>query len=112
MRIRKSILLDLINNRVDTSSLISELSKYSWDRNEPIIVINNEDICKILNKYINGDLSSGELENWANTIECSEDLAFENDSLENVINRIANPVLYGVNDINKVNKYCWSLPTL
>ncbi len=102
MRDRRDILLDLVNNKIDTQSLINELSKYSWDCDEPILIIKNEDICKVLKRYIDGALSSDELENWANAIECREDLAFNNDSLEDVINRIANPVLYGANSIDKI----------
>lgn len=102
MRDRREVLLDLINNRVDTQSLISELSNYSWDCEEPLLIIKNEHISYILNKFLVGNLSSEELENWANAIECREDIAFENDSLEDVINRIANPVLYGSNSIVKI----------
>ncbi len=102
MRKRKDILQDLIHNKRNTSDLISELSKYPWDCEESLIVIKNEDICNILELYIDGNLSQSELENWANAIECREDQTFEDDSLEEIINKIANPVLHGISSISEI----------
>jgi hypothetical protein len=111
MRERKDILVDLIHKRQDMSVLIQELSIYPWDCDEPLVIMKRDDILNILNTYVSGDLSSDELENWANAIECREDIGFEDDTIEDIVNRIANPVLYGTNSIDKIKAIMTNIVT-
>lgn len=90
MRTRKEILTDLVQNKRDVLSLTKELSSYSWDYDEPLYVITARDIEKALNTF-----NAESLENWANAIECREDLDFESDELKEIVHEIANPVLFG-----------------
>ncbi|CAN5477952.1 hypothetical protein BH10ACI2_BH10ACI2_16600 [soil metagenome] len=50
-----------------------------------------------------------ELEDWANAIECRDDLDFENDGLKELVHAMANPLLLGVLSLEKVRDYRESL---
>lgn len=102
MRKRKDILIDLIQNNKDTAELVNELSNYMWDCDEPLLIITANDIYNTLNKYILGAIDNNTIENWANAIECREDLEYESDFIQDIIIKLANPVLYGEITINNI----------
>lgn len=105
MRTRKEILIDLARNKIETSSLTEELSHYTWDSDKPLYTINSEDICRVLETYSQNIIEDKILETWANAIECREDLGFESEELQEIINEIANPVLFGSISIEKIETY-------
>lgn len=95
MRTRKDILIDLVRNENDIPRLTRELSHYPWDSEDILYTINSEDIRTILEIYLENTLDPKTLEDWANAIECREDLGFESAGLQEIINELANPVLFG-----------------
>ena len=100
MRKRKEILIDLVQNKGEISSLIEELSHYSWDSDNPLYVVSAQDIYKVL------DILDAEmLENWANALESREDLDFESEEIQEMIHEIANPVLFETVSNEKVEGY-------
>lgn len=104
MRERKIILEELIKYTDNIKELTNELSQFPWDCSEPIIIITVKDILSIMDRYISGEIGIDTLENWANTIECREDIGFENDNLSELIVRLANPVLYEKISIQKMKE--------
>ena len=46
-----------------------------------------------------------ELEEWANLIECREDIGFEDEKTQEMIFKLANPYLYGKLDEKQVLSY-------
>ena len=100
MRTRKEILIDLVQNKKEISSLTHELSQYSWDSEEPLYIISAQDIYTVLDI-----LDAETLENWANAIESREDLGFEKVELQEMIHEIANPILFGNISNEKVKNY-------
>ena len=94
--------LEVLNNLVTfskpTKDLAEELSKIDWDyTGQPMIVLAFH-IKSVLQRFLGGEYDSDELENWANLIECREDLEFESTQkniIENIIYSLANPVLEG-----------------
>ena len=62
------------------------------------LVIQANKISIVLKKYIIGVYSSQEIEQWANLIECREDLGYESDKsnvLDSIVYHLANPFLEG-----------------
>lgn len=94
MRNRKDILLDLINYNGNISDLQKELSFYEWDIDEPLLTVSKWHVLNLFDKFLRGDVNVTDLEEWANIIECWEDLFLE-EELKQVIDEIANPALYG-----------------
>jgi hypothetical protein len=55
--------------------------------------------------YSDGKISSQELEDWANLIESRDDIGFDSKKLQDIIFKLANPILYGkIDNIQKFNK--------
>ncbi len=109
MRSRKDILVDLVHLNGSLSELKREISHYPWDCEKPIVIINKIDLYNILNREINKSINDDELEDWANAIECRDDLDFENDKLQEVIFELANPLLNEKNSLKRLQEIVESL---
>lgn len=95
LRSRKEILKDLVLLQGDIESLKKELSEYSWDIEKPIFKINVEGFSNILKRSINNEIDFELLTNWANALECRDDLDFENEEIQEIIFELANPEING-----------------
>lgn len=95
---RFDALKDLVAFTKPVSVLVDSLSKLDWDyEGQPLIVMASQ-IREVLKRFLSGEYSAQELEDWANLIECREDLEFEekkHEEIANVIYYLANPVLEG-----------------
>ena len=94
MRSRKEILTDLFFFKGNLSELQDELSQYSWD-SEPVLIINKQDFLSVLNLYILDEIDIEDMTNWANALECRDDLDFEDEELQEIIFELANPEING-----------------
>lgn len=95
MRSRADILNDLVSFNKSLPSLKNELSKYSWDVEEPYLVITKPQFLKVLKKCLEQQITLQDLENWSNLIECRDDLDFENEELQEIIFEFASPEING-----------------
>jgi hypothetical protein len=78
------------------STILPILKTFPWDSNQAIITLKKEHLIHILNQYLNQSLSAIDLENWANAIECREDIIYETedeDFINDIIFDLANPIL-------------------
>lgn len=65
---------------------------------EPVATLGRLDIASVLNGFLAGQLDAGAVEEWANLVECREDITFERREEETVADAIfdlANPALQG-----------------
>lgn len=95
---RQNTLKSLVEFSKPLAELSHNLSNLTWDYEGEPFIIYSDNIVDILNRYIAGEFNSSAIETWANLIECREDIEFEKekeDILENIIYRLANPVLEG-----------------
>src|SRR5262249_40570193 len=79
---------------VDT--LIKLVGQFTWDYNGDPVELSAAHVAEVLNRYINGQLSALDVENWANLIEGREDIEFaapDQDRLKSVMHELANPLL-------------------
>ena len=95
MRNRKNILTDLVYINGNLSELQNELSQYSWDSDEPILIISELHFSDILKRGIENKITFEDIEKWANIIECREDLDFENEKMQEIIFELASPEING-----------------
>lgn len=95
---RFDALRELITFSKPVAVLSSSLSKFDWDfEGEPLVVTASQ-IQAVLKRFLAGEYTAIDMENWANLIESREDLDFEEQSreaIENVIYCLANPALQG-----------------
>lgn len=81
---RKKLLLRLIGLSGDISELEEQLSKFSWDLDEELVVLTKEEMIMTLNKYISGEISLSTLEKWAEALEVRDDVGYEKEVHEMV----------------------------
>lgn len=86
----------LANLNQPLSTILPILKTLPWDSNQAIITLKKDHLIHILNQYLNHSLSAIDLENWANAIECREDITYETegeDFINDIIFDLANPIL-------------------
>ena len=96
------ILLNLINFAKDMSAIKSDLVKIGFNSESELVTITQNTIANILNRVIDKEISYDLLEEWANLIECREDIGYEDEILQEIIFELANPCLYGEIDEEKI----------
>ena len=96
------ILLNLINFAKDISAIKSDLAKIGFDSESELVTITQNNIANILNRGIDKEISYDLLEEWANLIECREDIGYEDEILQEIIFELANPCLYGEIDERRI----------
>ncbi|OOE76077.1 hypothetical protein [Salinivibrio sp. ML290] len=96
--------LETVKHLVSLSKPLDELSEYlsefSWDYEGKPLIVKSIDIINVLNRYICGDINADSVEQWANMLECREDIEFEEEKIECVVYSLANPELEGPNSID------------
>ncbi|WP_204101874.1 MULTISPECIES: hypothetical protein [Spirulina sp. CCY15215] len=94
---RSQLLESLLACDRNLENILLALNKLGWDSEESIAVLNRQHIISILNRYLNTELSCLAVENWANAVECREDISYEENFetiIDRVIQELANPLLY------------------
>jgi hypothetical protein len=78
--------------------VLAELSRHGWDAEQPLATLTAGDLLNVLDRYLAGALSSAQVTDWADLVECREDIAYPKDEAEGLsaaIFRLANPNLEG-----------------
>ena len=97
---RKELLESLLDLNRPIVEIVNELNKFPWDYTGEKVLVTNRHIRTILELYLSSSMKNSSIEKWANIIECREDLDFENEELKEIIETIANPILYGELDVD------------
>lgn len=88
---RKKILQDLVEFRKPPSEMYAVLSIFEWDSDEELIQMERRHIAVVLQKYISGEISSEEIEDWANLIEGRDDVDYA--EVAEILHILANPAI-------------------
>lgn len=99
------ILLDLVHFKNNIDTLKNMLSQIGFDSEIELVSMSRDDIAEILQRSLDKKISFLELEEWANLIECREDIGFEDEKTQEMIFKLANPYLYGKLDEKQVLSY-------
>ncbi len=100
---RLQALNEIINFGPNLKLAEIRIHELPFDTDEELITINRHHVEKVLNMFINGEISDETVEQWANFIEGREDLNY--DVFGNLIHILANPVLEGKLSISKARKF-------
>jgi hypothetical protein len=96
MKTRTEWLNALLKFNSPLGEIVPHLDNFGWDSDTPIVVLNRQHLCSILQRYLDHQLSAEDLEAWANAIEGREDIAYDEEDrelVETVIFELANPLL-------------------
>ena len=99
------ILLDLAHFKNNIDALKNMLSQIGFDSETELVSMSRDDMVEILQRSLDKKISFLELEEWANLIECREDIGFEDEKIQEMIFKLANPYLYGKLDEKQVLSY-------
>jgi hypothetical protein len=91
---RRVALKALVELDLSVSEALQHLASFPWESEYPLVRVRDFDVARVLRRYLEGDLSPDDCEDWANAIESREDLSFDRETLlKNVIFELANPFL-------------------
>ena len=110
---KASILLDLLHFKNNIDTLRNMLSQIDFDSETELVSMSRDDIVEILQRSLDKKISFLGLEEWANLIECREDIGFDDEKTQEMIFKLANPYLYGKLDeghtlsyLNELDEKC------
>jgi hypothetical protein len=98
MRTRTQLLENLLNYSSSLEDIENQLKVYPWDTPKELVVLDSKKLSFLLERYLNKEITSSELEHWANLVEIREDIGFpenEKTTLSSIVFELANPVLFG-----------------
>lgn len=95
MRSRMAILKDLVLLQGNIEGLECELLGYPWDSEMSVIKMGRYEIKSVIQRCINDEITFEVLTDWANAIECRDDIEFEEEVMQEIIFELANPEING-----------------
>jgi hypothetical protein len=72
----------LVAYRLPIEPTLAALREYGWDSEAALFAVTREHVLAMLQRYLSGDLTAEQLTDWADLLECREDLAYESQSSE------------------------------
>lgn len=95
---RLEIVGQLLDYSVPLDDVVAELRSFDWDYEGEQAELSRKHLNNVLKRFLIGELSADEVERWANLAEGREDICFEaglEETLEDILHQLANPVLVG-----------------
>ena len=96
MNERKKALEALLGFERPVEQLRTALAMFSWDSDTELAFLSVGHAANILNRFVTGRTSAGEIENWANAVEGRDDIGFESSNeqlLRELVHELANPLI-------------------
>ena len=92
---RIAALQKLIAYELPIEPVLVALASFGWDCEIPLVTLSPGAIVQVIERFLSGQITSEQLTDWADLIECREDIEVSNESpnLAEVIFRLANPNL-------------------
>ena len=91
---RESLVQALLSFARPVPDIARDLSAYGWDAPRPLAALDATHVSSVLNRYIAGEFSAAQVEEWANRIECREDIDYGPSSAVGLaLHELANPLL-------------------
>ena len=79
-------------------SVVRQLSQFEWDYESSPVILHSSHVIAALERFLSGELTAYEIEDWANLVECREDIEYAGMNqtlLEEAVFSLANPTLEG-----------------
>ncbi|NYE29676.1 hypothetical protein HDE78_002642 [Rhodanobacter sp. K2T2] len=74
---RESLLNALLSLRRPAREIARDLSACGWDAPSSVIVLDAAPISSMLDRFIAGEVSAAQVEDWASCIECRDDIEYD-----------------------------------
>ena len=99
---RTEALQQIITFGKQRDEAFTKLVKCRYDSDIEHFVLEHKILADVLAMYINGSISGGDLEEWANFVECRDDINYL--AVEDYIYALANPEIMGDISQAKINQ--------
>ena len=96
---RAEALKQIVTFGADKETAYSELVKFGYDSGIEYFVVSKSILENVLAKYLADEITADDLEEWANFVECRDDL--DHEVIEGYIYALATPYLFDDIDIDK-----------
>jgi hypothetical protein len=93
-RARRELLRELLALKRPTAEVLRTLARFGWDSDE-LVTLSAGEALRVVGRFLQGEVSEEDLEEWANGIEGREDVGFSPSNLREMIFELANPGLVG-----------------
>jgi hypothetical protein len=90
---RTATLEALVKISIPLSEAISRLAEFPWDSETELVLLTPKDFCRVLSLFHQGSLSAAEVEDWANALECRDDVGISTSQGHELLHELANPLL-------------------
>ena len=90
---RVATLTALVRATVPIHEATSRLAEFPWDSESELVTLDADDFRNILSLYKLGSLSATEVEDWANALECRDDVGISSVKTRELLHELANPLL-------------------
>ena len=91
---RASHLAELLHFSRPIAEVAKDLAVFGWDSDEDLVTLEPEHALSVLRRFLASELSITEVEDWANAIECREDIGLDQEGLmAAVVFELANPLI-------------------
>jgi|SRR6266566_752680 len=88
---RKELVERLVRFDTPLAPTLAALQEFSWDCDEPLVTLDASCVRSVLQRFLSGHLTVGDVEAWADAIECRDDVDYS--SFRDIIHELANPLL-------------------
>jgi hypothetical protein len=97
MNRRAEILQELARFEMPSGPLLLELQSFGWDwPDAPLLILKREDFLRVIDRFLAGQVSATQLQQWAENLEVREDVDFDESDrelLDHIFFRIATPMI-------------------
>ena len=90
---RTATLEALVKISMPISEAVSRLAEFPWDSESELVLLTPEDFRHVLSLFKQGSLSAAEVEDWANALECRDDIGIHTSLAHELLHELANPLL-------------------
>ncbi len=91
---RTSSLIELLHFSRPVADVMDSLSVFGWDSDVELVALEPSHITSVLHRFLSGKLLQADVEDWANAIECRDDIGFDpNSFVATALHELANPIL-------------------
>ena len=112
---RERVLHALLACQQPLEKVLSDLARFGWDAERAVVSLNARHVVDVLQRFVRGDVSAQEIEDWANAIEGRDDIATDESAsgvLAEAMFALANPALQGVLDVVSAKRWVERLQRL
>lgn len=93
---RQSLLLQLIHAESPPHELTDRLRSFGWDSEVELVVLTRADAISALRRFVGGELTSEDVEQWADAIEGRDDVGLDPQAeslIQDLLFELANPAI-------------------